>query len=123
MAEKSRERYDVVLYQNVEAPIHILLGEPDAKNWLKRYEQQIALATMISLVPKAAYPHLRTVTVHVPEGAAFSFFIRTVGILNCGRKDRCETRTYNIGYTRGEEFTGATVDEDGCLFLTSAALS
>jgi len=95
------------------------IGSDDARGWLTRCAEHIAIAEMVSLVPKAPFPQYPAVHVVLPEGTRMHYFVRTMGqISKRGGDVLWERKTVNIGYkTLENKFVGVAIDSDGVIVL------
>ena len=95
------------------------LGSDDARGWLTRCAEHIAIAEMVSLVPKAHFTQYPAVHVVLPEGTRMHYFIRTMGQIRRNGGDVVwERKTVNIGYKTPEnKFVGTAIDTNGVVVL------
>jgi len=102
--------------------IHIQLGHPEARGWMRRYRSQLEAATMIGIQPHIGRD-LPAVYISLPEGASPHYFVRTTGQISTvsGQVLR-ERQTLNVGYAKNGMFIGNAVDEDGNVILIQETL-
>ena len=120
---ETNERYKLLIFpkNQVQNKIIVDLGSPAASGWLTTYREVLDNNPTVALIPRPAFSHLSPAYLEVPTGATFLYYVRVVGILNCGNAERLETRSYMLGYTINGVRTILEIDEDDAISLKTYA--